>query len=63
MRENFFKPFLLLILLLVAVISRVLAQDFTVTGIVKDETGAVVPGATILVKGTTVGTATDASGA
>ncbi|WP_439581997.1 SusC/RagA family TonB-linked outer membrane protein [Dyadobacter bucti] len=63
MRENLFKPFFLLILLLAAVGSPVFSQGLTVTGTVKDETAAMVPGATILVKGTTVGTNTDASGA
>lgn len=63
MRENLFKPFFLLILLLAAAGSPVLSQGLTVTGTVKDETAAMVPGATILVKGTTVGTNTDAIGA
>jgi TonB-dependent starch-binding outer membrane protein SusC len=38
------------------------AQGFTVKGKVNDEKGAGVPGATILVKGTTTGTTTDANG-
>src|SRR5690348_6284865 len=34
----------------------------TVTGVVKDEAGAAVPGATIILKGTTTGTVTDMDG-
>ncbi len=37
--------------------------DFTVSGIVRDEQGAGIPGANVLVKGTTIGTVTDAQGA
>ncbi|MEO8474229.1 MAG: TonB-dependent receptor [Chryseolinea sp.] len=36
--------------------------DITVTGVVTDETGSSVPGANVLVKGTTTGTTTDAEG-
>ena len=39
------------------------AQDLTVKGIVKDDTGSELPGVNIIVKGTTNGTTTDASGA
>jgi TonB-linked SusC/RagA family outer membrane protein len=63
MRENIFKTFFLSVLLLAAVGSPVFAQGLTVTGTVKDETAAMVPGATVLVKGTTVGTNSDANGA
>lgn len=38
------------------------AQDVTVNGIIKDETGMPVPGATILLKGTTKSTASDFDG-
>jgi len=38
------------------------AQDVTVNGMIKDETGMPVPGATILLKGTTKSTASDFDG-
>jgi len=38
------------------------AQDITVTGHVTDESGLPVPGASVLIKGTTTGTATDFDG-
>ena len=38
------------------------AQTHTVTGVVKDEKGAVLPGVTIMVKGTTTGTTSMADG-
>ena len=40
----------------------VFAQQVTVTGTVSDESGAALPGVTILVQGTTVGAATDVNG-
>jgi TonB-linked SusC/RagA family outer membrane protein len=40
----------------------VLAQDKVVSGTVKDETGSPIPGVSVLVKGTTTGTLTDANG-
>src|SRR5688500_17354870 len=43
--------------------SVVLAQERVVSGKVTDETGAEMPGVNVLVKGLSVGTATDASGA
>lgn len=39
------------------------AIDFTISGKVKDDTGQPVPGANVLLKGTTIGTTTDADGA
>lgn len=42
--------------------SVVLAQERTVTGKVTDETGSEMPGVNVIVKGTSTGTATDASG-
>ena len=39
-----------------------LAQSRIVTGTVKDPNGAAVPGANVLVKGTTGGTSADADG-
>lgn len=39
------------------------AQDLTVRGVIRDQKGEVLPGANVRVKGTTQGTAADASGA
>jgi outer membrane receptor protein involved in Fe transport len=41
---------------------KVKMVDFTVSGKIKDENGTPVPGANILLKGTTMGTASDANG-
>ena len=41
---------------------NVLAQQ-TITGIVKDESGSAIPGASVIIKGTSIGTVTDADGA
>ncbi|MFN8341443.1 MAG: TonB-dependent receptor [Cyclobacteriaceae bacterium] len=51
-------------LLLVLLFSSfaVLAQDRSVSGTVKDEQGSPMPGVNVVVKGTSTGTATDASG-
>ena len=48
------------ILLLCCTLAR--AQDATITGVIKDEAGGRVPGANILIKGTTSGTTSDANG-
>jgi len=42
--------------------SKTDAVEITITGNVKDETGAAIPGANVLVKGTTNGTVTDSNG-
>jgi TonB-linked SusC/RagA family outer membrane protein len=49
--------------LLLMLTSVVLAQERTVSGKVTDETGAEMPGVNVLLKGSSVGTATDADGA
>ena len=51
-------------LLVMLILFQVLAfsQDRTITGVVKDESGLVVPGASIRIKGTKVGTAADNQG-
>ncbi|GEP97081.1 SusC/RagA family TonB-linked outer membrane protein [Chitinophaga cymbidii] len=58
------RNFLLTLLLLCFTVSATAAvyQEKRVTGKVTDETGAGLPGVTILVKGTTQGTVTDANG-
>ena len=43
--------------------SLALAQERTVSGTVSDETGQGLPGVNVLLKGTSQGTVTDASGA
>lgn len=48
--------------LLLMLASVVLAQERTVSGTVNDDTGAPIPGVNVLVKGTTIGTSTDADG-
>jgi TonB-linked SusC/RagA family outer membrane protein len=59
--EKFYKSLSVLILLLVLTSGVVLAQR-TVTGTVLDETGLGLPGVTVLIKGTSRGTATDIDG-
>lgn len=49
-----------LLMALVTVVA--MAQDITVSGVVKDNTGQPVPGAAVIVAGTTIGTATDFDG-
>src|SRR5688572_18401 len=39
-----------------------LFQDRTISGTIKDEQGGVLPGASVLIKGTTIGTSTNAEG-
>ena len=52
----------LLTLLLAFVVQLTFAQEKTISGIVSDESGLPLPGATVLVKGTTNGTSTDFDG-
>jgi TonB-linked SusC/RagA family outer membrane protein len=56
------KFYLLLCMLLCISTVSVLAQSTTVSGTVKDENNAPLPGVNVLLKGTTQGTATDANG-
>ncbi|PJB12801.1 MAG: hypothetical protein CO119_04865, partial [Flavobacteriales bacterium CG_4_9_14_3_um_filter_40_17] len=53
---------LLLIAISLSICNFAVAQTKIVTGTVKDDTGAPVPGATILIAGTTKGTSTDFDG-
>jgi len=55
-----FNGFLALLLVLITQIT--FAQDIAVTGVVKDQTGMPVPGANVLVKGTSNGVQTDFDG-
>ena len=52
----------LLTCLLVLAMTNVQAQQAVVTGNVTDDTGAPVPGANVIIKGTTTGTITDVNG-
>jgi TonB-linked SusC/RagA family outer membrane protein len=63
MFKKFFK-FLLILVPLIVVLGalEVRAQAATVTGTVSDEKGETLPGATVMVKGTSSGTTTDADG-
>ena len=54
--------FLSMVLLMVLLTGMAFAQQKTIKGKVTDETGAPVPGATVIVKGTTTGTVTDMDG-
>ncbi|NEW84090.1 MAG: TonB-dependent receptor [Mariniphaga sp.] len=61
-KGNWTKMLISLVLLLAMVTSMAFAQQKTITGKVIDETGATVPGVSVMVKGTTVGTVTDIDG-
>jgi len=54
--------FLSMVLLMLLLTGMAFAQQKTVTGKVSDETGVAVPGATVIVKGTTIGAVTDMDG-
>lgn len=60
--RNFTYLKLGMLLFLVGLGSSLLAQTVQVTGKVTDESGDPIPGATVLVKGTTRGMATDLDG-
>lgn len=60
MRDLYRKLRLTLCFLLT--IASVMAQERVITGTITDETGATMPGVNVLLKGTSSGTATDASG-
>lgn len=61
--KNMFKNLLWIIAVLLPVVSGYAQGKGNLRGIVKDDTGEVLPGAAIMVKGTTLGTATDLNGA
>jgi TonB-linked SusC/RagA family outer membrane protein len=62
LKLNNLKLTTLVVTLLLFSISQVFAQSRTVTGTVTDPNGKGIPGVTVLVKGTTTATQTDASG-
>jgi len=61
MRPKIYTHLLVVVFLMLCTTS-VWAQNVQVRGVVSDETGAPLPGVTILVKGTTTGTTTDIDG-
>jgi len=60
--KKFFTKFSVLTLFCLLVLNVAYAQNVTVKGVVKDETGTTIPSASVLVKGTTNGVQTDANG-
>ena len=58
---NIFNRFYLILVLLFLTAGSILAQDLTISGIVKDNEGT-LPGVSVTVKGTTVGNITDIDG-
>src|SRR5688572_3531512 len=56
------KKFYLLLMLCCASIGHLLAQSKTVSGTVRDENSQPLPGVSVVLKGTTTGTATDTEG-
>jgi TonB-dependent starch-binding outer membrane protein SusC len=62
-KRRFLRLFPTMLMALMLSAAMLQAQDEnTITGTVTDETGSAMPGVNILVKGTSVGTATDAAG-
>lgn len=61
-RKLLFQRLLSTILLMVVLSGIAFAQQKAISGVVKDENNVPVPGVTVLAKGTTVGTVTDANG-
>ena len=61
--KGILKRMLLTFSLMLITLITVTAQTRTITGVVKDATGEEIIAATVLVKGTTVGTVTDLNGA
>lgn len=62
MQRKILLSFTLLWAMLTLGISSAFAQERTVTGVVKDDTGETLPSATVQIKGTTKGTITDFDG-
>ncbi|KXX67737.1 SusC/RagA family TonB-linked outer membrane protein [Flammeovirga sp. SJP92] len=56
------KKALLLVSLMLSVVFATLAQERTVSGVIKDPTGETLPGVAVIVKGTTEGTVTGIDG-
>ncbi len=61
--KSLVQRFALIICFLVSSIGILVAQDRSISGTVSDEKGEGLPGATVLIKGTTSGVSTDVNGA
>jgi len=59
---NMKKTFFVLLLFLAIMTQAVFAQTRTVTGTIKDDSGEILPGVSVIVIGTTVGTVTSSDG-
>ena len=57
------KTYAVYVLLFLLSLTRAFAQQTSISGIIKDETGAALPGVTVLLKGSSTGTSTDTQGA
>lgn len=62
MKRNYFQTRMVLFFLMILFATVALAQTVVLNGTIKDENGEPVPGATVLVKGTSNGTSTDVEG-
>ena len=60
--EKLIRVLLSMVLLIVLFSGMTFAQQKSVSGVVKDDSNAPIPGVTVLAKGTTVGTVTDNNG-
>ncbi len=60
MKKNY--PLYLMILVCWLLSSQAFGQGRTITGVVSDQNGLVVPGVTVIIKGSSIGTVTDANG-
>jgi len=61
-KEKLIRVLLSIFLFAIVMSGTAFGQQKSVSGVVKDETSAPIPGVTVLAKGTTVGTVTDANG-
>jgi len=62
MKIKFYVKKLSTLLLLLLIVLGSIAHNKSITGIVKGDDGMVLPGVTVLIKGTTQGTVTDGNG-
>jgi len=62
LQGSFLKRLLALLFVSFLITTSILAQQRTITGTVKDDAGELLVGVNIVIKGTTIGTATDIDG-
>jgi TonB-linked SusC/RagA family outer membrane protein len=62
MMKKLYEKLSMVAVILLTLTSVGLAQERVLTGTIKDESGGVMPGVNVLIKGTTTGTATDVNG-